>query len=82
MRSNLPSELEWNEWQSNPITEWAAAQVKEMADRQREAALAAYWAGSPWAESQREALRQMELWHENFFECDLADMIAINGAEE
>jgi hypothetical protein len=47
-----------------------------------EACAAAYMAGQPWADAQRDAIRLLRTWHEDVFTASYDDVVARMGQME
>lgn len=67
MRLSELSPEAWEEWRDGPVTQAVKSALGRVLDRQREAALQAYWNGQPWPEADRLALHRMAAWHDDFF---------------
>lgn len=65
---------ELDAWRAQPTTELLRGIVKRSLAVQKDAALQAYWAGTPWTDSELSALRKNEELWDDFFQSSADDL--------
>ena len=70
------SDSELQEWRESPVTMALEAALRGSLDRQRAAAVSAYWAGSPWPEAERLSLLRAQSLVEDLFEASAVEVKA------
>lgn len=68
------SPQDWEEWQSNPVTQAVRDALQMMLERQQRQAERDYWAGRQWPEAERLSLVRLSAWHEDFFMSSFEEM--------